>query len=353
MAIDPNSSVLTEDDKCLLVDHLMNKVISGISGRDREDVFDTIPSRTIFAGVLQPTRADETETLRENLTGGVFTSTAIGLDFRVMPDVPENRFRLRITPRWSHYYAVFPTWQQAQSVSGTHSGQVAEPIPIVSMFNGTDPFTDTISPTEEQLPPSNHNTDFFEEPDEEELPDDLGRVVIPRVFRRYDVAPTSFVLDLQPYQPTTVSIGNKEIGFAIEQVKTAMRSDPSFWRHLGKPEQRERVLGDASILKSPEAYTKALNAVQGEPISLPEWSAALQVEASPNPVIPDAVRIHVLLANTTLERGKNISDPGLEERSLFDAGIVIEVEGGTLQPFNFLLAPKDYPEQAPNDRKRN
>ncbi|MCI0562469.1 MAG: hypothetical protein MN733_28620, partial [Nitrososphaera sp.] len=49
-----------------------------------------------------------------------------------------------------------------------------------------------------------------------------------------------------------------------------------------------------------------------------------------------------LLANSTPSKGSEDADAGLEERSLFDAAVDLEISGATLEPFRFWLAPKDY-----------
>ncbi len=340
-----NPSVITEDDKCLLTEYLIEKVVNGISGRDQEDLVDVLPSRTIFAGVLQPTRAVEAEAFQNGPTrSDTSAGTAMGLDFRVIPTMNQEGVRLCITPRWSHYYAVFPTWQQVINIHEMRSENtnVSAPGVVPQMPKETSSsVTETARPSED-LVSSADDRDIFEETEDQELQADPGRIVIPRVFRRHDVLPGTFAVHLRSNQLNTVPLAEEEMAMAIEQAKVAMQADPYFWRHLGQPEKRERILGDASILESPEAYTNALNGVKGESVPLPLWSVALQVETSPDPAIPDAFRVRVLLVNTTIERDESVNDPGLQERSLFDAGVVVEIEGGQLQPFDFLLAPKDY-----------
>src|SRR5581483_12283051 len=98
-----NPAVITEADKCLLTDYLIDKVIDGLSGRDQKDLVDVQPSRTIFAGVLQPTRAIKMEASQNGpVNNDIPAGTAIGLDFRITPITNRETIRLRITPRWSH-----------------------------------------------------------------------------------------------------------------------------------------------------------------------------------------------------------------------------------------------------------
>src|SRR5260370_33760393 len=82
--INRNPAIFTEDDKQRLTEHLIDRVILGISGRDREDLVDTVPSRTIFAGVLQPAREVEIEAGQSGTTSGEAPAgNASGLEFRV------------------------------------------------------------------------------------------------------------------------------------------------------------------------------------------------------------------------------------------------------------------------------
>lgn len=342
--INQNPAVITEDDKQRLTEHLIDQVILGISGRDREDLVDAVPSRTIFAGVLQPARKAEIEAAQSGATSGdAPAGTAMGLDFRVRPLEHQGVVRLRITPCWSHYYPVFPTWQQAMRATEIPPSKMEASIQanVSPELNGTLS-TDNVPETRDDPAPAMDDVQVSDEMEEEEQSATFGHVVLPRVFRRHDVNPGTFTIDISQGQPLTQQLGSEALANAIQQAQFSMHNDPFCWRHLGSPEQRERVLGNVSVLASPEAYAKALGAVKGDRVSLPSWSTALQIESGLDPVEPGALRVRVLLVNATSEYDETVADPGLQERSLFDAGIVIEIEGGNLLPFDFLLAPKDY-----------
>ena len=107
-----NSAQTFEDAEQALTADVIANVRRELAGRDGSDLVDVQPSRTIFAGVLQPPRARATHVPR---TGSVARDmpdgTAIGLDFRVRPQ-EGARPALRITAEWAHYYPVFPSFDQ-------------------------------------------------------------------------------------------------------------------------------------------------------------------------------------------------------------------------------------------------
>src|ERR1700730_4773783 len=105
----------SEDQRCLLTEHLLKAVANGISGRDGEDVIDTSPSRAIFAGVLQTVRRQQSNSAVAVGTTDATppADTSLGLDFRVVGPTTPSTVRLTITPKFSVYYPVFPTYEQA------------------------------------------------------------------------------------------------------------------------------------------------------------------------------------------------------------------------------------------------
>lgn len=347
---DAQTSRITEDDKLLLAEYLLDRVLTGLSGRDGEDLVDTTPTRTIFAGVLSPPRSAEVEAARRGLAiGDAPAGTSMGLDFRVRPTGERGTVRLRIAPRWSHYYPVFPTWEQAvRANEGTIQAAGAE----VGMIGEDDGGELALLDGGVGRDTDGTGAEVGEETDEQAggpAQAQPGQAVLPRVWRRRDVTVDEIQVDLLPDQTVVAPVGAREIAMAIDEASVAMAADPNGWRHLGDPKQRQRVLGDAGVLASERAYASALTRVQGERAPLPPWSASVQVESSPDPTAPDVLRVRVLLANTTPElrlygpdRETDEVDPLLQERPLFDAGLAVDVEGGEVVPFDFLLAPKDY-----------
>ena len=74
---------------------------------------------------------------------------------------------------------------------------------------------------------------------------------------------------------------------------------------------------------------------------------------------PGTLRVRVLLVNLTPDqrpgppRADAAPDPLLQERALFDAGLVVVVESADIVPFEFLLAPRDYPIESADDGQRH
>lgn len=316
--MDPNKASVSEAEKRVLVEHLRTVAVSGLSGRDMAPIVDATPSRSIFAGVLQAPRVSASGVQLASV------DSALGLDFRVVPE-PGKHIRLRIIPHWSYYYAVFPSYDQVSE---------ANPAPTSSAAVAAQP----------QQPNEDENADADEvEEIEDSTPSTSspGNVVLPRVFRRMDVQPGQISFDLDELDATTnASVGEQSVTAAIDEATQRIVGDTNIWRHLGDPSEGVRILGDRSTLVSESAYASALAAITG-PIALPpQWSAALQVSVEPDNVVANAVRIRVSLANES--PGQPAGDSGLAETAMFDAGLDVVVESGSIVPFEFLLAPKDY-----------
>ncbi|MGZ5544362.1 MAG: hypothetical protein ACXWIU_06775, partial [Limisphaerales bacterium] len=100
-----------ELQKQRLVEYLIDQVSQGISGRDGNDIIDISPARALFAGVLQPARQADVSGNAELVPPA---DTSLGVDFRirVRPDITP---KITIKARWSHYYPVFPNYQQART----------------------------------------------------------------------------------------------------------------------------------------------------------------------------------------------------------------------------------------------
>lgn len=332
----------TEDQKQRLVDYLIRRVAEGLSGRDGEEIVDGSPSRVFFAGVLQPVRQSDLPNQQNTTPDTVAPAdTSLGLDFRVAAP-PGSRITLKISPRWSHYYPVFPTYDQASLANASLLAPPAaptKPAPVKAE-----------APVQPQEVASNEDLGTGDgEPDEEDNPDEpapsapfQGRVVLPRAFRRHDIIlePLAVELEAQPMQASAV--GAAEIAAAIIQARTQMQADPRLWKHLDEPAKASRDLGQAGNLASDDAYNSALAAAGRAPVALPPWSAGLQVDVTMDTAAPGVLRIRVLLSNATPDTIGPDVDRLLEERALFDAQIAVHVSGASVVPFDFLLAPKDY-----------
>ncbi len=315
---------ITEDDKQRLVDHLMDRTVVGISGRDGRVLVDVLPSRVIFAGVLQPLRSSETQAAQ----GGVSASdaplgTSLGVDFRIKCEPKIETVKLRVSARWSIYYPIFPAYAEAKNANVILSG-VEE-----------TPQADGDAAEEGEKTEVESSNEFKAETT------NSGAVVLPRKWRRANSAPTIVTIAVPRERSASFEdLGRTEIQDAMTTLSASITADPELWRYLGEPTERSRTLGDLSVLSSEESYRNALAGAR-QTVSLPPWSAKIFVESIPEPEEPGIIRVRVLFANTTPE-GEGVPDPGLEQRQLFDSGLTIEIEGGTLLPFHFWLAPKDY-----------
>lgn len=313
---------MTEQVKNRLAAHLRETVRAGISGRDNRDVVDILPSRAVFAGVLQaykpPPAGEPSEPTQD---------TALGIDFRVKPD-DRGTVRLTITPRWTFYYAVFPTLQQTKD---------ANPAPAVtpSSLDATPP-----PAAADQLPPEEDETMAAGEAEgDDPLPHTPlpGRVVLPRVFRRLNSPPISISVEISTPGVHDLSDSLSE---AVRTAVAKLSADPQGWRHIGEATAGERALGDRSVIRSEASYSSALDAIAGQPVAPPDWSISLIVESQEDPAVRGALRLRVLIANRTVS--PEGVDSGLVEPAVFDAGLRLHVDSGLVVPFEFLLAPKDY-----------
>src|SRR5207245_4856961 len=161
------------------------------------------------------------------------------------------------------------------------------------------------------------------------------------VWRRLEVIvkPASVVVSLEPRRG--IPVAEHAIKEAFDTARASVAANHQTGHHLGDIAANERVLGDRASLASREGYEAALKSRLGHPAVPPEWAARIQIDTEPDATAPGAIHISVLLANVTPERPREGVDAGLEERSLFDAGLEVEFDG-RLEPFDFLLAPKDY-----------
>ena len=324
---------VTENDKQRLVEHLIERVTTRISGRDGLDLLDSLPSRAIFAGVLQVPRDSEINAARSGtVSRDAPAGTSLGLDFRVKGSTPTSIVKLRIVPRWSVYYPVFPSYEECacanQTVPGAAAPEGVGTEPEVSDADETSA-TAVEGGSDQEASPALSATLV------------QGSVVLPRKWRRADVQLGFPAISLSCERVTPLDeVGRPEIEVALLGVRSRISADPEVWRHLADPGNRERSLGLPQVLDNVTNYKNALAAARDR-VSLPPWNAQVLIEALPEPDEPGVLRVRVLLANTTSE-DREVPDPGLEERSLFDAGLSIQIDGGTIVPFDFWLAPKDY-----------
>lgn len=320
---------ISEQDKLRLTDHIINTVNVNLSGRDGHDLLDVIPSRTLFAGVLQPPRASEMRGAHSNGNNAP-AGTALGIDFRLKPLAPGGPVNLRVSSRWSLYYSVFPTYEETLRANDS----IQEPL------NNSDGNIETTSQPEDTVESAESPAADTEE-NAPTPPVSSGIVLLPRKWRRCDVQPTTASIQMAADHTLVLQeIAQAQLDEAIEQARQKMVVDPDFRRHLADPSRRERSLGNSAVLRDETTYKNAL-ASAITPVSLPAWSARILVDLAPEPDDPAILRVRILLANTTPE-GVDVPDSALEERPFFDAALTVEVHGGEVLPFDFWLAPRDY-----------
>lgn len=317
---------IAEQDKLRLVDHVMDTVRLQLSGRDGKDLLETIPSRAIFAGVLQAPRASEA--LAASNRGDAPAGTALGIDFRIRPSHLDQPVTLKVLPRWSVYYPVFPTYQETLSTNDSirepsnNSGETSDQ---TSEDSEESDSLDQSTPTEDATPPAIIS----------------GVVLLPRKWRRHNIEPSVASIQLGVKQTFSLAeMAQPELDRATNDARQTILSDPALRRHLGEPSSRERTLGSTATLKDRSAYENALAAAT-TPVSLPAWSAKILIDVASEPDDANVFRVRILLANATPEVA-DVPDPGLEERSFFDALLSVEVSGAEVLPFDFWLAPRDY-----------
>ncbi len=323
-----------------LVSHVIDRVRSSLAGADGEDLVDLLPVRSIFAGVLQPPRARDEEAARDGIAvGGAPAGTALGLDFRVKPNDPNGSVLISARLSWAHYFAVFPTFQQLRLVTP------GEPPDVVATTSQTSDSSTSIHANEDEQVEEHVEEIEGQESDQKaaestESAAPAGQAVVPRTWRRLEASAEVNSISVKPR--TSSLYGEVQIADAVDEAKSRAKADPRCWHHLGRADQRTRIIGPAALFNDESAYERGLGDKRGHPVDLPEWRPTLQIVVEPDTTLAGVWRVQVLLSNQTAERGDEKLDPGLEERSIYDAKVIVDVDKGDLVPFDFLLAPKDY-----------
>ncbi len=283
----------TKDCKHRLQKHLIDKVVLRISGRDGSDIIRS-PSRSLFAGVLRPRfrRSESQEIMLEKQQ-----TSSIGFDFRLRPVNSDAVVSLQIRVRWAFYYAVFPSWQITKRDN------------VVLKKDGSN---------------GAHS-----------------EILLPITFRRKEVSGRTLNISLNGDNAVAeVCKYQKDITAAQDEID----HDQDRWCHLGDPEKNVRTLGTSESIINEHAYQEKLDSFRktNNRQKLPDWEVSLYCEGSEDIVNPDLHRIKVLLSNDTLAFDDSVKDRALDERSIFDAYLEVEVINGEVVPFEFLLAEKDY-----------
>src|SRR6266850_3354915 len=86
-----------------------------------------------------------------------------------------------------------------------------------------------------------------------------GSVILPRKWRRSDLRPGAVSIELYCDHPVSLDeLGRSKIDEALQSAVATISGDPLLWRHLADPKERSRTLGDASVLRDQESYSRAL-----------------------------------------------------------------------------------------------
>jgi len=319
-----------------LLAHVLERVRTSLSGADGHDLIDLVPLRSIFAGVLQAPRSRDEEAARTGVVSrNAPVGTAMGLDFRVKPSGGDPVV-ISLGISWAHYYAVFPTFEQLRLVTATD----VKPPSMPSAAPESPSLTTAGEPTDESVEAADLSAEESPVAEEETEPDSSGHLTLPRVWRRVAAEAQVSSVAIKPSLSSTVE--DAALAQAVERVQASVSSDPHRWHHLGEPKERSRVLGSVSVSNSETAYENALQSKRGKPAETPDWRVAVHIDVEPDGSLVGVWRVRVLLSNQTSERGATDTDPGLEDRAMYDARLTATIQQGDLVPFDFLLAPKDY-----------
>src|SRR5439155_6609807 len=163
-------------------------------------------------------------------------------EFRIRPDSLNGFVRLRITPRWSLYYAVFPSYEQA--LAANQALHVTR----------TPASTFELGPEKTEIAPD--KSDLEDTPSvgsgsdeghdlEESRPDAVGRTILPRVFRRHEVQCEPIVIEIRGNQSYVGTPGEPYLTSVLAEASARIASDEQRWRHLADPKAKSRELGDS------------------------------------------------------------------------------------------------------------
>ena len=307
---------IKDANKKKLIEHLLSRVVAGVTGRDSADLVNIEPKRAIFSGVLFPL----TETDEKQLTGSGGKSeapprTAIGFEFKVRPAAGASSLKLVIKPSWAQYYPIFPNWDD---VLRSRRSEVETTLSKTDAVAKSEALPAPVAPVK---------------------PEAVDILTLPLKFRSVRPVVEAISVSIPVGAPSSIAIGEEQLRAAIAAGQNKAVSDPEIWRHLGEPKQAERRIRGSGLLATKATYEQALAKISGQKAALPEWKLALRIFVSSD---SGELRIRVLLANTTKEGERKNTDSKLEEAALFDANLEVKVEGGAITPFEFLLAPSDY-----------
>lgn len=303
---------ILEEHKRRLVEHIANVVTNGITGRDSADLLTIEPKKAIFAGVLYP------PSLADLVRDTPPPRTSIGLEFKVRPAAGRKSITLKIQPRWTHYYPVFPSWEELVTAR-----KAEMPVEKPKTEGGTEGV----------------GAEGEKKPEPPKKPESTV-VTLAVKYRAARVEAEGIAFEVPLKEPLDQSVVAEALARAVDAARQKAAKDADLWKHLAEPKKAERRVTDPSILESAEKYRAFVDRLGANKVSLPDWKLALRVTTTAEPA--GVVRVRVVLVNQTPEVDPKGIDIALEERAVFDAGLAVDIQGGSVEPFEFLLAPSDY-----------
>ncbi|HKP54943.1 MAG TPA: DEAD/DEAH box helicase [Chloroflexia bacterium] len=406
---------MDQSQELRFVNYLFDRVRGGLTGGSEDEIVGAGPREQFHAGVLLPMQiglpsngSAPSSSGGDSLSGfmeaagnvptearvlKVDTDSSMGIDFQVRLPEGSGEFVLRIQPRFSVYYAVFPTYQEViahqyalqeaapdeeQIANGAVGGAEINDSADVVLADGesqqVEPDLDLVKPAVADIPHQladevdrSFTTDTVREV---EAHDDT--VSLPRKFRRKSVE--------LPVLEIPVSV--RRLGASLEirdpftevlaDLRSAVLNDPDLWRHLGKPSDGARELPGHRVLVDEQSYMAALGSSAVGEVALPAWRAYLSISgasvlagavAQPGartdlravrgdgqtqtevqtPRQEQVLRLNVALVNATPGLSPTDSRRAqLEEGALFNSGLSVEINEAEIVPFVFHGTPKDY-----------
>lgn len=342
-----------------LTTHLFECIKGDLTGSALPELGSAaVPRERLHAGVLLPDATTLPTTVvtsgdglfsEHSRPGGplVPTESTMSMDFEVRLPADHEDFLLRLVPRVSIYYAIFPTWEEVTAdLTFDSSAGIAQAVEE----DGATPTNEVdieVDPEDQESMPDLSLPQQIAEEIKATAPQSGDTIILPRRFRRHtaNLTPIEVPVDRERLAGPGIEV-RSPIQNALAAVRERCAQDPRVWRHLGTPEvgKREVTLGQKPDAAS---YVRTLEVVQGEP-ALPHWRAHMTITGS-EPLLSSAgderrvLRINVALINTTPAIPfQDRARAQLEECALFNCGFAVEVEDATMVPFQFHGTPKDY-----------
>ena len=371
---------IENDQELRFVRYLFAAIKGEITGSEVSEVLNDGPRDRFHAGVLLPfdlelpssdsllddgvfNESSDTDgkTEQPTLSPRVDSESSMSVDFQVSLPEGTNHLNLRITPRFCLYYAVFPT--RAEVLASQQSSQF-EPLEEgneVSIENGAG--TTPSDPDLQQTLPDN---ELVNSPAVGSIPQQLAAavveplktilrtkeetVVLPRKFRKFQVEIPAIELVIDPDKLIPPLEYRDQFDTSLAEARASILKDPDLWKHLGSAAEGRREIVDSGLLASDEDYAHTLaDSAKGDP-ALPTWRAYLTVSGERTLTLPNVAdktsrvyRLNIALLNSTASvPRKERQRAQLEEAAIFDCGFSVEIEDGTIVPFEFQGAAKDY-----------